>query len=73
MTTKTREDHRLHETDGRWHDDCPYCIERRHYGGPPLAGQCGDDPREWDADGKLKRHRPECFVVQHRWHDAMVA
>jgi hypothetical protein len=37
----TAEDHlRWHLTDGRWHDDCRWCLERRVHGGTgvPLTG-----------------------------------
>jgi hypothetical protein len=28
----THRPHLLHMTDGRWHDDCQYCLRRREKG-----------------------------------------
>lgn len=31
------ERHRSHLTDGQWHDDCDFCLERRRHGGDGIA------------------------------------
>ena len=31
-------EHRNHMTDGRWHDDCRWCLRRRVHGGDGLDG-----------------------------------
>lgn len=30
-------EHLNHMTDGRWHDDCKYCLHRRVHGGTGVA------------------------------------
>jgi hypothetical protein len=32
-------EHLNHMTDGRWHDDCPFCLRRRVKGGTGLEGE----------------------------------
>lgn len=31
-------EHLSHMTDGRWHDNCPFCLRRREKGGTGLEG-----------------------------------
>jgi hypothetical protein len=37
-------EHLNHMTDGRWHDNCPYCLERRAHGGTGLERVHGENP-----------------------------
>lgn len=39
---RDQRDHLDHMTDGRWHDDCPYCLSRREHGGTGLEHICGE-------------------------------
>ena len=32
-------EHLVHMTDGRWHDDCRFCLRRRENGGTGLEGE----------------------------------
>ena len=36
--TPTPEEHVRHMTDGHWHDDCRFCLQRREKGGTGLEG-----------------------------------
>ena len=36
-------EHLAHMTDGRWHDDCRFCLRRRVKGGTGLEGEASAD------------------------------
>jgi hypothetical protein len=45
-----RAEHLCHMTDGRWHDDCRYCLQRRVTGGTGIPAAAD----QWDFDARLK-------------------
>jgi hypothetical protein len=43
-------EHLWHMTDGHWHDDCRYCLQRRVTGGTGIPAAAD----RWDFDARLK-------------------